>query len=119
MTTTTVLTEKLNTLRIAAGMSPLKSWKGSRAKLNEQIEKLEREAKKNKPAKAPKKASSDTITLADIARELDINPKVARAKMRRVTVPAGFEAERHTYYLERKQWVIDTLTTDMRKKQDD
>lgn len=93
MTATRDLLITLNTLREQNGQVPLKSWKSSRAKLEEAIAKLTpaetpapkaKKAKKAKVAKAdaPTK-SSDDLSVADIARELGINPKVARAKLRR------------------------------------
>lgn len=86
------LTE-LNTLRVAKGMKPLKAWKESKAKLDAAITKLSgtdaAPAKKTattkavKPAKAAKKTPVEGVSVSTIAAELGIDPKVARAKLRR------------------------------------
>lgn len=136
-TPTSVLLEQLNSMRADRDQLPLKSWKGSRAALEETItaykthkvapavaegayptatqaeastgingtHEKKREAirkanvpadetstkesampakskKTNKPTKSTKPAS-DLVSLADIARELKIEPKLARAKARR------------------------------------
>jgi hypothetical protein len=130
--TTTEMLATLNTMRVARNQPPLKSWKGSRAALEQTItayrtRKVEpaiaegayptstkaeastelkgthakkrqaiAKANKFKAEPAPKrkttkeqtinaKADSGLISLADIARELDIAPKLARAKARRST----------------------------------
>jgi hypothetical protein len=62
--------------------------------------------------------AKDVITLVEIAKELEFNPKVARAKMRRVTVPKGYTVDgaAHTFHAKHRQWVIDALQRDNRKK---
>lgn len=67
MTSTSSLLSRLNVLRIKAGMKPLKHAT-SAAKMQADIEKL-------KPAR--------TSDVAEYAREKGINPKVARALLRR------------------------------------
>lgn len=57
-----------------------------------------------------------TVTLADIARELSLNPKVLRAKMRRLTIPQEFIVSKHTYKLEHKPAIIDIIKRDHRRK---
>jgi hypothetical protein len=89
------------------------------AKLNaKNIDESIREAKVT--ASTPKAkatlASLEGVTLVSIARELGINDKIARAKMRRVSVPADFLVAKHTYHPQHKQWVIDVLRRDMRKE---
>ena len=102
------LTE-LNTLRVAAGMKPLKAWKESKAKLDaavkklaadgdvaEEINQLNDAAEKSAATKsskktskttsakpAAKKATTEGVKVSTIAEELGIDPKVARAKLRR------------------------------------
>lgn len=93
---------ELNALRTANSMKPLKSWKESKAKLDAAIKKLSAssstttqlkasvEAVASKPvAKKPaakaeaKKPAKDGTSISTIAAELGIDPKVARAKLRR------------------------------------
>lgn len=57
-----------------------------------------------------------TVTLADIARELKLNPKVLRAKMRRLDVPAEYIVAKHTYKLANKDAIIDIIRKDHRRK---
>ncbi|MGE0366963.1 MAG: hypothetical protein AB7Q00_14645 [Phycisphaerales bacterium] len=61
-------------------------------------------------------AGSDTIPLVAIAAEMGLNPKVARAKMRRIKLSAGVEVSKHVYHIGKKQQVIDALRKDHRKK---
>jgi len=107
MTTKAKLAE-LNTLRTIAGLKPLKAWKDSTAKLDaaifaftqkkEVVEENKNKIdevtadKKSEPAKAKtvKKTKAaktekpaDGTSIATIASELDMDPKVARAKLRR------------------------------------
>lgn len=93
----------LNTLRAKNNMPPLKAWKESKAKLEAAISKLAAKAPLKeqlevsaKPVKTPKdkpakKATKSTVTkkakseisISTIAEECNMDPKVARAKMRR------------------------------------
>jgi len=111
--------DTLNTIRARLGKAPLKSWKESKAKLLTTIEKLTAqlpvEAQKKAPKKAPK-VNGENVTLANIARGIGLDPKIARAKMRRIEIPAGFEVSRHVYHPQHKQWVVNVLQRDMRKK---
>jgi hypothetical protein len=75
MTTTATLFAELNARRIAADMKPLKTWKASTAALEAAVAKLT-------PVPTATE-QGETITVAAVARELGINPKVARAKCRR------------------------------------
>lgn len=105
MATTAELLNTLNVLRAAAGKPTLKSWKESRAKLEAAIEMLkpkivktvdETPIVKKAVAKAQdkpktkerltKKAISRTSEFADWCRTQGINPKIARAKLRRAGV---------------------------------
>lgn len=58
----------------------------------------------------------DKVTLADIARELNLNPKVLRAKMRRLNVPAEYILSKHTYKLAHKADIIAIIQRDHRRK---
>lgn len=61
----------------------------------------------------------DEVTLVQIAKELGINPRVARAKMRRVDLsklPAGSVIGKHTYTVAGAAAVREALKTDFRKK---
>jgi len=79
--TTAEMLARLNDLRTSAGMKPIKAWKGSRAALEAAI------------AAQPMSAATDDgptaapMSLADWCRENGINPKVARAKLRRAGAP--------------------------------
>src|SRR5690606_23930000 len=137
--TTKELLDRLNHLRAARGMKPLKAWKASKKKLHEAIASLEGAA----PSYAEEVAESYTpdvdapaedlanldekmrrvrgvvkamreevakekyVTLAEIARELGMSPKVARAKMRRIGVPSDFVVKKHVFLAQHKSWVID------------
>lgn len=124
MTTTASMLTRLNELREANGLKPLKAWKESKQKLEDAIRKLSDatidemiEEDKKVPCKAPSaNPNPESITLAQIARELGINPKVARTKMRRVDVPTDFLVAKHTYRMQYKAWVIDVLRSDLRKR---
>lgn len=70
------LLDRLNTLRTSAGMKPLKSWKASRAKLEEAIAAL-----------TP--SNDRTSDFADMCREYGVNPKVGRALYRRHVGPVA------------------------------
>ena len=83
----------LNSLRELAGLKPVNTWKESKDKLEAAIAKLEEPASATAPEKKTSKAKEkreapeanpDTFTLGDIARELGKNPKVLRAKFRRL-----------------------------------
>jgi hypothetical protein len=94
------LTE-LNLLRGAAGMKPLKAWKESKDKLAAAIKKLMKPnvkiedvtsgatpvtaavAKPKVVKDASKKSTVEGVGISTIAAELGIDPKVARAKLRR------------------------------------
>lgn len=170
MSTTSELLNKLNVLRAANGKPQLKSWKESRAKLEQRLRLYEQNTPYPNgepdipPYKAPqpvdhtviaslplshnpdaiepvavplitaddmkrvserrakpvREIMSDikagTVTLADIARELRLNPKVLRAKMRRLSVPQHYVIGKHTYKLEHKADIIDIIKRDHRRK---
>ena len=139
---------ELNALRTAAGMKPLKAWKESKVKLVAAIEKLgakpsnvevtkvptgmtaEKAAKavakpapKAKPAKATKpaaakKSTGEGITISTIAAELGIDPKVARAKLRRAFADADGTGSngRWEFTKDKVAEVKAILTGDARKK---
>jgi hypothetical protein len=73
MTTTATLLARLNELRVANDKKPVVKWKASRAKLEDAIAELT-------PTKGAGRATSP---IADYFREMGINPKVGRAKLRR------------------------------------
>jgi hypothetical protein len=62
----------LNAHRMSKGMKPLRSWKASKAALEEAIAKV-----------APKKKTPEVAMLPRIARELKMDPKAARVKLRK------------------------------------
>ena len=81
MTDTKTLFAHLNKLRVANGFKPLKAWKESRAKLEYAIE-YQEEGVEHKQEETVAN-ENDTVTIAQVARELGLNPKVCRAKARR------------------------------------
>ena len=130
---------RLNELRVARGEQPYKAWKESRAKLDAKLATYEQptpelatpqaslfdaaieehiEAAVELDKKPSKKiiGNAYTITLADIARLLNLNPKIARAKMRRIRVPEGAEVSKHTYAIDYKETIINLLKKDFRRK---
>jgi len=72
MSNTSTLLARLNALRADNGKKPIAKWKASVAKLNEAIADLE-----------PVKGARATSEIADFFREIGVNPKVGRAKLRR------------------------------------
>lgn len=88
-----------NELALKAGRTPLKVWKGSKEKLQERIEVLDPrdnpitvesltaikklEDKLIEKAIKQKEESDNTLSISQIAKEVGLNPKVARAKLRR------------------------------------
>lgn len=103
---TSALLAQVNELRAAKNMPPLKSAKMGRAYLETQLSMLA-QAPQVKKASPTEKETSDkkpsngpTITLASIASELDIAPKVARAIARRHKAElAKLEAGKKYHYL--------------------
>lgn len=86
--------EEYNRLRTEKGMPLITSWKESKTKLLDAIARLDPvdlkkaerpirrpSVKAEQPTKKPKDAAS--FTLADLARDHSIDPKVLRAKARR------------------------------------
>jgi hypothetical protein len=64
--------DQLNEYRAAQGKKPLKAWKESAAKLDALLASL-----------APETPKGKHTTLPRIAREMGIDPKTARAKLRK------------------------------------
>jgi hypothetical protein len=94
MTTLTTL----NTLRTAAGMKPLKAWKESKAKLVAAIEKL------------TPKTNGNEVTIAQLARELGINPRVARAKCRRRRAELNAQGKAWSFPAAAREQLVKFLT---------
>lgn len=85
----------LNALRTAAGKAPLKSWKESKAKLEAAIAALTPAAKLSEPETKVQKKAAASYAHADrplkaICKELNLNPKVARAKLRKAGLSAPY-----------------------------
>lgn len=72
MSNTATLLARLNVLRVENGKKPIAKWKASVAKLNDAIADLE-----------PVTGTRATSEIADFFREIGVNPKVGRAKLRR------------------------------------
>lgn len=86
--------DRYNELTEQLGEPAIKEWKGKRVDLENEIEALElrvkakqataKKAEKIEPAKKTEPATEKTlISVAELARELQIDPKLARAKLRR------------------------------------
>ncbi len=85
MTTTNLLTQ-YNLLAKRLEIPTLKSYKGPKAKLQAKVDEL---ASRVKGLKKEAKQDDGKVSVATLARELGINPKVARAKLRRKGLEAG------------------------------
>lgn len=105
MSTTAERLATLNALRATKGKAPIKAWKESKAKLEAAIEALS--PKQVKAPKAPVEVSKAKLShvlkgamaprardFAEWCRQNDVNPKVARAKLRR----AGIEKDEKGNY---------------------
>jgi hypothetical protein len=77
--TTADLLKRLNELRAATGQKPIKSWKESKAKLEVAVAALE-------PSDAPAD-DGDTLTAAQIAKSIGLDPRIARAILRKSDLP--------------------------------
>jgi hypothetical protein len=63
----------------AVGAKTLKAWKGSKAQLQAKLDALP-----PLPAKNGKKKTTEGVSLAELARQAEKNPKVVRARFRRL-----------------------------------
>lgn len=66
-------------------------------------------AKIKRPTQATTKSTGDTIKLADICREIGMDPKIARAKLRRTMTPPNITVGKYLYKVEGKALVITVL----------
>lgn len=127
MTTNNTLFATLNALRVDAGMPALTSNKLSRAALESAIAKLSDVATINDAAKRKRaaKLSRDaehkrddnaTFTLATLARELGISPKIVRAKARRNAgkLAAMMTADKHVYRQRDRAAIVDFIMSGRR-----
>lgn len=55
------------------------------------------------------KSTGDHVTLADIARKINMDPKIARARMRRATVPNNIVVGKHKFVRSAEQAIIAIL----------
>lgn len=104
MSTTAERLATLNALRATKGKAPIKAWKESRAKLEAAIAALTEQVKAPKaPVEVSKAKLSHVLKgamaprardFAEWCRQNDVNPKVARAKLRR----AGIEKDEKGNY---------------------
>lgn len=92
---TAELLQLLNDHRTVNGQPTLKSWKGSRAQLIAKIEQFE----------GTKLTTNDKLTgtfrVADLARNNNVNPKIARARLR-----AQGQRGTHVYPVEKKDEIL-------------
>ena len=91
-----VVQRRLNGVDVVATPAP-----GSTAKLGDAAK-----IKKPQPTTEP---TGDTIKLADICREIGMDPKIARAKLRRTMTPANITVGKYVYKTEGKTLVIAVL----------
>lgn len=92
-----VVQRRLNGVDVVTPPAP-----GATAKLGE--------AAKVKRAPQPVTApTGDTIKLADICREIGMDPKIARAKLRRTMTPPNITVGKYVYKAEGKNLVITVL----------
>lgn len=61
------------------------------------------------PVTRKRHAPDGCVTLADIARDLNISPKAARAIMRKVSIPADYVVGKYVFKSNRRQWVEQAL----------
>lgn len=76
---------------------------GATAKLGEVIK------AKQKPAQKTTESTGDTIKLAEICREIGMDPKIARARLRRTMTPPNITVGKYIYKVEGKAMVIAVL----------
>ena len=121
---------ELNALRTAAGMKPLKVWKASKKALDEAIAKLQSKTTTTQQLEASKKAvespinvkrteqalNAGGVTISEIAADLKINDKVARAKLRRRKDIPRLPGKAWTFAPEHVATIKAILRQDNRKK---
>lgn len=76
MATTKELLEEHNKWADKVGAMKLRTWKASQKNLTDRIEGLKRQAKEMTP-------QGEYLTISQIAASISMDPKVARAKLRR------------------------------------
>lgn len=130
-TTNAALFAKLNELRVSAGMAALTANKLSRAALESGIAKLSDAATINAASKAKRAAklandaahkrddkradvaapNGDVFTLATLARELGISPKIVRAKARRNAAKLApmMTSAKHVYYVRDRAAIVEFI----------
>lgn len=99
MTAVKQLLEEYNTLAKKQGKTTFKDWKQPKEKLEVRIKELQKadgKSVKTEPKKvadkliekeaARKEKNDNELTIVDIAEEINMNPKVARAKLRRANL---------------------------------
>lgn len=129
--TTMANLNELNALRTAAGMKPLKAWKESKAKLAEAITKLQSKTTVTQQLEATVRAiptvnqktvkvrelrKLEGVSIIDIAKELKVDPKVARAKLRRRTDVPRLPGKAWTFDASQVKLIKEILRQDNRKK---
>jgi len=82
--TTKELLADYNEKAEAVGAPTLSNWKGSKAQLIDKMGLLPKPRKNGKPKKKDVEKAIDGVSLADLAREAEKNPKVVRARFRRL-----------------------------------
>jgi hypothetical protein len=114
--TTKELLADLNALREKSGKAPIKVWKASRTKLEEAIKACD--SVSAEPVKTVK-ASGNGVSLVEIAKELDMDDKVARAKLRRMgdVVPTSGGEHRWVFAAKDVPTVKGLLQGDRRVKE--
>lgn len=138
--TITMITARINELRTELGMNTIKAWKASVAAGLDAIAKLEASlpvadvaadtSTDDTPAlpgdATPKQVKSvtvaepdepTTVTLANIAKSMSLDAKVARSKARRhADAFKAFEVSRHEYPVADRDAIVALLRGDARRK---
>lgn len=113
------LLNEYNELAASVGRKPLKVWKESKAKLQHRIDALKHTIEDTDDATnddATNDEDSDFVTIAELARELGRNPKVVRAKLRRVYDDADADVpkpigDRWKFARDEREALIELITS--------
>ena len=98
--TTKALLAEYNERAAAVGAKQLKTWKGSKAQLQAKLDALPA------PSKKTPKRETNGVSVADLAREAGKNPKVVRAKLRRLYANGDTNAALPKP-IDKSRWVFD------------
>lgn len=97
MTKSTETLMRLNALRTSAGQKPVKAGSFSNLKMTKMVGDLEARLKPREVKKTKVTTSTDTFTVAELAKELGVPAKQARARCRHSDKLPPFMGKRHTF----------------------